>query len=131
LVLGLARPLTERTEPNGCAACGRVGTVCFSTFPLNQPLPVEMDLCPEHLRRLLGRRLGPGAFNQVRRQLRVLGLSAEEVFLLHRASSHPKAAPLPPPEEPKKPPPGRAPWPARVVSAGRQPPPSLCSLARH
>src|SRR5262249_12920061 len=72
LVLGLAAPLTERTEKKACAACGRTGTVCYLTYPLQTTTPVEMDLCPEHLRALLGRRLGPYAFHQLRRRLHVL-----------------------------------------------------------
>jgi hypothetical protein len=85
LVLGLARPLMEQTQRNCCAACGKLGTVCFTSFPLHQPTPVEMDLCPEHLRSLLGRKLGPSAYHQLRRRLLVLGISVEEVFLLHGA----------------------------------------------
>ncbi|HMC89009.1 MAG TPA: hypothetical protein VKI17_05655 [Gemmataceae bacterium] len=85
LVLGVASPLTERTEKKQCAACGRTGTVCFLTFPLQSTTPVEMDLCPEHLRALLGRRLGPYAFHQIRRRLHLLGLGVELIFLLHEA----------------------------------------------
>jgi len=85
LVLGLAAPLTEPTEKKPCAACGRLGSVCFLTFPLQSNSPVEMDLCPEHLRALLGRRLGPYAFHQLRRRLHLLGLGCELIFLLHDA----------------------------------------------
>jgi hypothetical protein len=85
LVLGMAEPLVEPTEKNCCAVCGRVGTVCYLTFPLQSAMPVEMDLCPEHLRALLGRRLGPYAFNQLRRRLHNLGLGVELIFLLHEA----------------------------------------------
>jgi hypothetical protein len=85
LVMGLAEPLIERTEKESCAACGRVGTVCFLTFPLQATAPIEMDLCPEHLRALLGRRLGPYAFHQLRRRLHLLGLGVELIFLLHDA----------------------------------------------
>jgi hypothetical protein len=42
-----------------------------------------MELCPRHLRGLLGRCLEPTAFNQLRRQLRTLGLHVEDIFLLH------------------------------------------------
>ena len=55
------------------------------TFPLQSTTPVEMDLCPEHLRALLGRRLGPYAFHQIRRRLHLLGLGVELIFLLHEA----------------------------------------------
>ncbi len=85
LVLGVAAPLKERTEKNPCAACGRQGTVRYLTFPLQSDTPVEMDLCAEHLRALLGRRLGPYAFHQIRRRLHLLGLGVELIFLLHDA----------------------------------------------
>ena len=85
LVLGLAEPMREHTEKKPCAACGRAGTVCFLTYPLQSTTPVEMDLCPEHLRALLGRRLGPYAFHQLRRRLHLLGLGVELIFLLHDA----------------------------------------------
>src|SRR5262249_36542472 len=65
LVMGLADALVERTEKNHCGICSRVGTVRFLTFPLQIPTPVEMDLCPEHLRALLGRRLSTVAFDQL------------------------------------------------------------------
>jgi hypothetical protein len=85
LVLGLAAPFCERTENKSCAVCGRMGTLCYLTFPLQSAAPVEMDLCSEHLRALLGRRLGPYAFHQIRRRLHVLGLGTELIFLLHDA----------------------------------------------
>ncbi len=83
LARGEAAPLIERTEKNSCAVCNHLGTVCFHSFPLNAPAPVEMHLCPEHLRGLLGRRLKPHAYHQLCRQLRTLGLAADDVFLLH------------------------------------------------
>jgi len=82
IILGLAAPLKEPPEKKGCAACGRSGTVRFLTVPL-RAVPVEMDLCPEHLRGLLGRCLGPYAYHQLRRQLLSCGVSANQVFLLH------------------------------------------------
>jgi hypothetical protein len=85
LVLGLAEPLVERTQKQPCAACGRIGTVCFLSFPLQASTPVEIDLCPEHLRGLLGRRLSPPAFGRLRRRLQPLGLNVERIFLLHDA----------------------------------------------
>jgi hypothetical protein len=83
--MGLAEPLIEPTEKKTCAACGRRGTVCFLTFPLQSATPVEMDLCAEHLRALLGRRLGPYAFHQLRRRLQHVGLDVSVIFLLHDA----------------------------------------------
>jgi hypothetical protein len=77
--------LLERAERRRCVVCGRIGTVRFATYPIRSPAPIEMDLCGEHLRSLLGRRLGPFAFHQLRRQLRNVRLQTEEIFLLHGA----------------------------------------------
>jgi len=85
LALGEVEPLRERTSSNHCSVCDLKGTVSFQTFPLEGAAPVEMDLCPEHLRGLLSRRLGPHAFHQLQRQLQLLDLSAADVFLLHEA----------------------------------------------
>ena len=56
----------------------------YADFPLHLGRAVEMDLCPEHLRGLLGRRLGAHAFQQLR-QLAKVGVKVENVFLLHEA----------------------------------------------
>jgi hypothetical protein len=85
LVLGEAPPLIERTEKNHCAVCTQFGTVRYWTLPLHAETGVEMDLCAEHLRCLLGRRLGPHAFQQLRRQLEQMDVGVEDVFLLHGA----------------------------------------------
>lgn len=83
LARGEAPPLVERTERNVCAVCSQQGTVRFLSFPLHNAEPIEIDLCPEHLRCLLERRLGPHAFFQLNRQLGALGIDAEDIFLLH------------------------------------------------
>jgi hypothetical protein len=85
LVMGEAPPLVERTERHACAVCGQVGTVRYQTFPLRSAAPVEIDLCPRHLRSMVGRRLTPTAFHHLRRQLRAVGLESEDIFLLHGA----------------------------------------------
>jgi hypothetical protein len=85
LVLGETAPLIERTEQRPCAICDRLGSVCFRTFPLQSSCPVDIDLCPEHLRALLARRLGPRSFQQLRQQLVLLGLVMTDIFLLHDA----------------------------------------------
>lgn len=82
---GEAQPLVVKTDPNPCAVCGHRGGVCFQTFPLEAESAVEMDLCSEHLRSLLSRRLGPYGYHQLQRQLRSLGIDPSEVFLLHEA----------------------------------------------
>jgi hypothetical protein len=96
LAVGEGTPLVERTQKNRCAACNQVGTVCYATYLLQGHGLVVIDLCPEHLRALIGRRLGPYAFNQLRRQLRTLGLAAEDLFLLHRAFYDPHGRALQP-----------------------------------
>jgi hypothetical protein len=85
LALGEGEPLVERSSTKSCAICDKAGTLCYLTFPLRAPAPVEMDLCAEHLRSLVGRRLNPTAFRQLSRRLSALGLTSEEIFLLHDA----------------------------------------------
>ena len=85
LALGEGQPLVERTENNRCAICHKQGTICFHSFPLRGAQAVAIDLCSEHVRGLIGRRLGPYAFNQLRRQLSQLGVDVDEMFLLHSA----------------------------------------------
>jgi hypothetical protein len=85
LARGEGPPLIERTEPGRCCVCDHGGTIRYLTLPQQTPALLEMDLCPEHFRALLGRRLGPFAFHQVGRQLQALHLTVEQVFLLHDA----------------------------------------------
>lgn len=83
LAQGEAPPLVLRTETRRCAVCARKSTVRYCTYPLNANAAVEIDLCGEHLRGLLGRRLGPYAYHQLQRQLRTVNLKCDDVFLLH------------------------------------------------
>jgi hypothetical protein len=85
LALGVGEPLIERAERRQCAICARVGTLAFQTIPLHSDEAVEMDLCANHFRDLLARRLGPHAFHQLRRRLSNVGLSVGQIFLLHEA----------------------------------------------
>lgn len=85
LAMGEGDPLVERTDNKRCAVCHHLGTVRYVTFPLHSPRPVEMELCAEHVRALIARRLGPHAFEQLRRQLCTLRLEAADIFLLHEA----------------------------------------------
>jgi hypothetical protein len=96
LIMGEAPPLVERTERRFCAVCAEGGTVRYQTFPLRSESPVEIDLCPEHLRAILGRRLDPSAFHQLRRQLHALALEVEDIFLLHGAFYDPSGRALQP-----------------------------------
>jgi hypothetical protein len=100
IVSGQAEPIIERTQKQRCTICSSEGTVRFCTFPLNALQAVEMDLCPEHLRGLLSRRLGTHAFAQLRRQLAQLGLSVNDIFLLHDAFYDPQGRALQPASEP-------------------------------
>lgn len=81
--MGESPPLVEKAEAQRCVVCARRGTVRFLTYPLNANAALEMDLCAEHLRGMLGRRLGPHAFHQMQRQLRTLNVATDDVFLLH------------------------------------------------
>jgi hypothetical protein len=83
LALGEAGALVIRTQRIGCAICDRPGTVPFLTFPLRSPSILEMQLCADHFRALLARRLGPQAFQMLQRRLQNLGLTADQIFLLH------------------------------------------------
>jgi hypothetical protein len=85
IVQGEGEPLIARTQSRPCTACHTIGSVTVQTFPLQYEQPLEMDLCPEHLRCLLGRKLPTHAFAQLRRQLSQLGLDVDDVFLLHEA----------------------------------------------
>lgn len=85
LAVGDAEPLVERCDRRRCAICHHLGTTRYLTFPLHSRRPVEFDLCSEHLRAMVGRRLGPHAFEQLRRQLVALELEVREIFLLHEA----------------------------------------------
>lgn len=96
LAVGEGPPLVEPTEKRRCAVCNRLGTVCFQSFPLHHEGVAAIDLCAEHLRGLIGRRLGQYAFNQLRRQLKRVGLSADHIFLLHQAFYDPQGRALQP-----------------------------------
>lgn len=83
--MGEGAPLIERAVPQQCSVCNHQGTLAFQTFPLDADELIVMDLCPDHLRNLLARRLGPHAFHQLQRQLHALGVTPDDVFLLHNA----------------------------------------------
>ncbi len=85
LALGEGEPLVERAERRRCAACQQVGTIRYLTYPLHVPDPVEIDLCAYHFQALLSRRLDWQAFQRLSRQLLALGITAQEIFLLHEA----------------------------------------------
>jgi len=84
LIRGEGEPIRLNSEPHRCAACGLSGTVPFVTVPL-RARAVVIDLCPTHLRALLGRRLECAAFQELARQLLGLNLVPGRIFLLHEA----------------------------------------------
>ena len=96
LAQGQIDALVEPIERNRCAVCQKVGTVCFHTFPLQSSTAVAIDLCPGHLRDLLGRCLDARAFNQLQRQLDSVGLAVGDLFLLHGAFYDPHGRALQP-----------------------------------
>jgi hypothetical protein len=85
IVQGDGEPIVEQTQRRPCTACRAVGSVTVQTFPLKSTQPLEMELCPEHLRSFIGRRLAAHAFVQLRHQLAQLGIDVHDVFLLHEA----------------------------------------------
>jgi len=85
IVQGESDPLIEPTQRRPCTACRTIGSITVQTFPLKSNCPLEMDLCPEHLRGLLGRKLAAHAYTHLRRQLTQFGLDVSDVFLLHEA----------------------------------------------
>ena len=68
-----------------CLFCNQTGTIPFVTWPLHGERALEFDLCPDHLRALLGRRLEPDQLRQVHRHLYSIGLQPRQVFLLCEA----------------------------------------------
>jgi hypothetical protein len=84
LVRGEGPPLVVKVEPHRCGICDQAGTVSYWTLPLRSGA-VVLDLCRDHFRDLLGRRLDPVAFAQLRRRLKYVGVGVEQVFLLHDA----------------------------------------------
>lgn len=83
LAQGEGHPLVARTEQSCCAACDQKRTVAYVTYPLDTEKALQMDLCHEHVRALLGRRLGPKAFRQLCERLLEKGMRVEQIFLLH------------------------------------------------
>ncbi len=99
LAQGEGEPLVERLRPRSCILCPHTGTVPYLTYPLRAQGPLEIDLCPEHFRGLLGRKLDRYAFRRLSRQLQALELNAHQVFLLHEAFYDDNGHPLQPVRE--------------------------------
>lgn len=103
LIVGEGEPLVERVEKNRCAVCGCVGTLRYTTLPLNARNWVELDLCARHFRDLLARNLEPRSFLQLRRKLGCVGFNAGQIFLLHEAFYDEDGRSLQPAVEPEEP----------------------------
>ncbi|HKB36716.1 MAG TPA: hypothetical protein VKD72_09695 [Gemmataceae bacterium] len=84
LARGEGEPLVARVESRRCCVCDQPGTVSYRTLPLRSGLLV-LDLCRDHFRDLLARKLDPIAFAQLRRRLTKVGVNVEQIFLLHDA----------------------------------------------
>ena len=86
LALGEGPPLVEKLDRDQvCAICTEPGTVRYLTYPLNLKEPLEIDLCGHHLQALLYRRLDRTAFQHLVELLDDLGVTTQQVFLLHNA----------------------------------------------
>src|SRR5437763_6188452 len=85
LLRGESDALLLRREQRSCCVCPQAGTVAYLTYPLHEPQALEIDLCPAHLRDLMARRLSRRAFRRLRRQMNLLGVAVEQVFLLHES----------------------------------------------
>jgi hypothetical protein len=85
VIQGTIEPIVLPTLRRTCSACPTVGSVTVQTFPRDAVAPLEFELCPSHLRGLLGRNLNACAYLNLRRQLAQIGMDIQEVFLLHGA----------------------------------------------
>jgi len=85
LLRGESDTLLLRREGRSCSVCQQSGTVPYLTYPLHETQALEIDLCPAHLRDLMARRLTCRAFRRLRRQMNLLGVAVEQVFLLHES----------------------------------------------
>jgi hypothetical protein len=96
LILGEIEPVREHPQELECTVCGKIGTLSYLTFPLHADIALELQLCADHFRSLLGRHLPPHAFHQLRRMLNTIQLQPGEVFLLHDAFYNPAGKALRP-----------------------------------
>src|SRR5262249_39840881 len=62
IIQGDSEPLIEQTQRLPCTACHALGSITVQTFPRRSSYPLEMQLCPEHLRGLLSRSLAVSTF---------------------------------------------------------------------
>jgi len=96
VLLGQTDPLKLKPQAGHCAVCKSTRIVSFLTVPLRSPRVVEIDICPEHLEAMLGRRMTPRALQRLAEQLGELGLTNRQVFLLHESFYDPRGRALQP-----------------------------------
>jgi hypothetical protein len=97
LALGEGPPLAEKLDrSHSCAICGEAGTVPYLTYPLHLKEPLEIDLCGHHLEALLYRRLDRPSFQHLVEMLDNVGVTIQQVFLLHSAFYDTAGRPLQP-----------------------------------
>jgi hypothetical protein len=99
LVRGEAPALIESPRRAPCAVCRKPLTLPYVTFPLHTIVPLELDLCAEHIQALIARRLDAGALTTLARLLQTLGVTVQQVFLLHEAFYDAQGRPLQPVRE--------------------------------
>jgi hypothetical protein len=97
LALGEGPPLAEKLDKSLCCAiCNEAGAVRYLTYPLHLKEPLEIDLCGHHLQALLYRRLDRSAFQHLVERLEHVGVTTQQIFLLHNAFYDPAGRPLQP-----------------------------------
>ncbi len=97
LALGEGPPLVEKLDKGHCCViCGHTGTIRYLTYPLHLKEPLEIDLCGTHLQALLYRRLDRLAFQHLVERLENVGVTTQQIFLLHNAFYDPAGRPLQP-----------------------------------
>jgi len=85
LLLGQGDPIRIVPVEGRCAVCRVPRVVRYQTSPLRSQRLLEIDLCPDHLEALLGRRMSPRALARLALHLEELGLSSAQIFLLHES----------------------------------------------
>lgn len=87
------------TRHGRCAVCDEAQVVPFASLPVHAGKALEIELCGQHLRDVLGRRLSKRAFRVLRAVLEDAGISTGEIFLLHGAFYNERGNALQPVEE--------------------------------
>jgi hypothetical protein len=96
LVRGEGPAVVEAPRRSPCAVCRKGLTLSYITFPLNTVTPLELDLCPDHIHALLGRRLEREALGMLARHLATFNVTLQQIFLMHEAFYDAQGRPLQP-----------------------------------